>query len=318
MASLDEVIALARSIGGVQIPAVPTHENMAIAINAALNGIGEPAAIVIDDEKKEEKTSPPLLVLTYNIAGRVQTNEVAGSERRTVRKLQKRYSGGWVHPGRLSRGTANAIDNVDALSTALNTPVGIMGLQEIMAGYLFTGLMGRIRKKFGNGSKLRTYVNGSVVLVTDESIVGPGEELTDVGNRTYGRKSRRLQVVYFPKIETVVVNTHVQHDVDIARAIRKSVESAPRSPSGPVARVIVVGDMNDAYKSPLKQVNLYGHIVVNQTVDIRSCCDDSDYSYVGDYVMSSGPPSILNGLGTDVVEQDLASDHQLVFTLLEN
>ena len=101
---------------------------------------------------------------------------------------------------------------------------------------------------------------------------------------------------------------HFSERVEAIEALDPQLKKACRVP----ARVMVAMDAND-HQSTMKrrEIRLFDHRLRLPTQDtLRTCCEDSEYAYEGDYIYDSQHSSIWRGI-PDQLEgaTQLYSDH---------
>ncbi len=215
-----------------------------------------------------------LKILTFNLAYNMQYNEVQGSEKRMVEIAQKAYSKhkGWSSSKKnVSQSTLNVREFLENLNADL------IGLQEVVSKY--TSELFPSQYKFLNNS--RAYI------LYKEEIFGEGYALSEDQLFISEEKGRSLLVVYFPKVGLLVINLHAPHNVDLKTEITNTFSKVIIPDYVKLNRIILMGDFNDAYFSPLKSIKLLNFKLYQPGLSPHTCCTDTDYQFTGDYIFDS-------------------------------
>ncbi len=250
---------------------------------------------------QSDSSESKLRLITFNLGGRVQTNQVKGSEAPLVKLCQKKYSAtkGWAYPMNpkgftLSQCTLNATIWMNKQGADL------IGLQEVSSQYLPLMMEHFPRSYQSIGYATVSFIynqeklgRGQMLAPTDLSITQPG---------------RYMLAVWFPKVKLLAINLHAPHQVDLKKEIQKTFKYVKTKSIIP-SRIIVTGDFNDAYHPPLQNMTLMGKPVKQHSSPTKSCCTDSNYQYYGDYIFDSDYSSPgFYGISSDA-RQKLMSDH---------
>ena len=250
-----------------------------------------------DDEEEDEDEDGDLLlrVVTYNLGLNIQRNRVKCSDGIITKKCRKRYpSTKGVDDTGMSLCTLNALRMLDV------SVVDIVGFQELdnaeavvkrMPGY-------SIISNGTCGVMYRKYLDAEFIKI-----------------KTKTKKIRSICAAYFPSLELLFLSVWLNHD----NGKLQSLESIPLKKSlegRKVSRIIWTMDSNDYSGNELRNVSLRQNVVPNRTGqrlcdDLKSCCEDSDYTYVGDYIFDTHPELAVS---CGMMPQDglLMSDHRAV------
>ena len=253
--------------------------------------------------KSNSSDSPgsKLRIITFNLGGRVQTNQVQGSEAPLVKLCQKKYSvtKGWAYP-RNPKGFTLSQCTLNATIWMNKQGADLIGLQEVSSQYLplMMEYFPRSHQSIGYATVYFIYNQdklgrGQMLAPTDLAITQPG---------------RYLLTVWFPKVKLLAINLHAPHKVDLKKEIQKTFKWVKTKSIVP-RRIIVTGDFNDAYYPLLQNLTLLGKVVKQHSSPTKSCCTDSNYQYYGDYIFDSDYSSPgFYGISSDA-RQKLMSDH---------
>ncbi len=241
-----------------------------------------------------------LAVISFNLGYNVIRDKLQGSERKLVKKCQNNYG----QTGFFSRCSKNAIDYIAKLEKEPDVIYDLFLLQEISYSSIkkvtshFAQAIENTDKKAKFYHHFSLYFgNWAVVLMYNQTIFGNGVNLLDEDGKYFilieQNDARAFQCVWFEKVGLVVINLHAPHDIDLVTAIEeKGKEIEIIHPYVKPKRVIMGGDFNDFNGTISKQsVLMFGHELKLISKPPKSCCEDSSYKYVGDYIFDSKEPS---------------------------
>jgi hypothetical protein len=245
-------------------------------------------------------TALKLTILTFNLAKYVQLNEIKGSESIMVEKCQLAYprNNGLSEDGQLSQCTLNASKLIGFLRCDL------MGFQECVEPS-FSRMLQRIKQESGRnytsiGTAGKARKPGSissdhpgcdsVQIIYDQDKLGNGIMLSKPGLHIL-EPTRLMMVVWFPHTKILAINLHAPHDFDSEKEITNTFNSVDIPSSIMPRRIIMTGDFNDSYRSPLEEITFLGmklkqHNTPNNKPP-NTCCTDSNYQWAGDYIFDS-------------------------------
>lgn len=231
-------------------------------------------------------TALKLTILTFNLAKYVQLNEIKGSESIMVEKCQLAYprNNGLSEDGQLSQCTLNAGNLIGFLQCDL------MGFQECVEPS-FSRMLQRIKLESKPYSKNYQVIgHDSVQIVYDQDKLGTGIMLSKPGLHIL-EPTRSMIVVWFPHTKILAINLHAPHDFDSEKEITNTFHSVDIPSSIVPRRIIMTGDFNDSYRSPLEEITFLGmklkqHNTLNNKPP-NTCCTDSNYQWAGDYIFDS-------------------------------
>lgn len=217
-----------------------------------------------------------LKIVTFNIGENIQKNKILGSESAFVSKCQANYPkySGWSEYV-LSQCTSNA-----AIWLAKQKP-DLIGLQEVVQTYLYEML------DVINNDTEKTYESigsGPVRFIYNVETLGTGYLLSPPKLYMIEPK-RELIVVWFSKVQILAINLHAPHQVNLKEEILNTLNKVQIYVNP--KRIIIVGDFNDGYYESLTQINFKGKILRQHGNPPKSCCADSNYSTIGDYIFDS-------------------------------
>lgn len=258
-------------------------------------------------------------VLSFNLGYQVMNNTISGSEAALVKQCQIKYDGGWSNIG-LSKCTQNAAD--------LIKDYNLFGLQEVH--YTYVKLLEDYLRKQNTNFK---FVNSRTGLVVgyDSSIYGNAILITP-DDYVFGENKndlRGMMAVYFPSNKTLIINLHAPHYIDLVEQLNMNFEYIgqlfyKRYPYDD-PRILVTGDFND-YNGSLIEPSLKGKLkmlgkslklhVKGKSDTPKSCCMDSNYKFVGDYIFDSDQNLSYFGFPLGYLRHEpFMSDHDPVVLL---
>ena len=239
------------------------------------------------------------IIITFNLAYHTQKNKLyGGSEDILTTMCQTSYpkTTGWSDTQGLSQCTLNA-----SLLLAEQRPL-IVGIQEGVNSVtpLIVDVM---NKQVGENKYAYTNLN-TCYFIYDISIGKPSYlNLTTVADAN-NKNEREMLVVYFPNIKLLAINLHAPHGANLKSEIELKINqlNLNLNPN----RIIVTGDFNDG-KGSLKELQILGQTLKQHGRPFKTCCTDSDYQYVGDYIFDSDYNK--SGIYQIVKSDKLMSDH---------
>ena len=245
-----------------------------------------------------------LNVITFNLGFSIQRNDSRKkcSEQPMVLRCQKTYGSGPLQHG-LAPCTRNAADGM--LSFFQPRQPDLIGLQESDAQST-TNLVRYLQKFASQPVEFRRIGREVCSIIYNRLTMGPGHPffLTAPGLR--GGCG-----VYFPKRNLIFHSLWLDHGTDLHQLLRQF-----KLPHGVTAgfRVVVALDSNDdqTWFGRGSGLQIYGVTVQHPgSAPDRTCCEDSGYTYPGDYILDSQPWRTLEyGVPSSLDPQtQLMSDH---------
>ena len=224
-----------------------------------------------------------LRILTFNIATHVQLNQVKGSESPMVSLCQIKYSStqGLSSDGKLSQCTLNATEFI------ISQKCDLIGLQECVEPS-FTRMLTTICQSNPSHSCIGY---NSVQLIYNKDKFGEGIMLNEPGLHIL-EPSRLMIIIWFPLVKLLVVNLHAPHDFDSQKEITNTFNMGIYDKYNiKPDRIIMMGDFNDSYRESLTEITLQNKLLKQHPTvtnkPIQTCCTDSNYSWIGDYIFDS-------------------------------
>lgn len=219
-------------------------------------------------------SSPLVVVASFNVAGNVQRLVPSGSESVTVhRMLGAKAPRHGEYAARFMR----------------NLGVDLLGVQEMRYNNAerFARFMGSNYKIHCQNWNHRTGFNGSACIWNSNTM--PSVKPLTLGN-THSQ-IRSASAIYIPSRELVFVCIWLGHNGKKKEAF-ESLDLQTALGGQPVRRVILTTDSNDYDGSHLhgKPFRLLGFDMREpHGNNLRSCCEDQHFTYVGDYIFDSHP-----------------------------
>lgn len=256
-------------------------------------------------------------VACLNLGYSVMSNVVSGSEAPFVNTCQVSYpkNKGWSNSEQkismCSFNAAQFLSNYD-----------LFGTQEVNSKYKdkFFDVVKSINmtKRF---EFISSIYHGNTYIVTgyDRDKLGKAISLTDNMKLSSSSDDRAIQIIWFEKHKLLFINLHAPHNIHLKSTIEKVCRTI-QTPKQ-INKIIMVGDFNDASGQLLKSsINIFG---TNIKIPIyshvpKTCCADSNYNYVGDYILTSDYSNKDIYFGTPVNydrNTNLYSDHDPVVLL---
>ena len=273
-------------------------------------------------------TTNTLKVASLNLGYNVMSNIVYGSESPFVQLSQK------AHPK--FRGWADASRQISAAtlnSAMFLSDYDVFGLQEVNLefGKTFESKLAQIGTSKGKNYQFVTgfyFGTFGITIGYDENKLGPGFQITPDVFQFGSHDPRALQAVYFPEVQLFFMNVHAPHNIDLPAELMKTFKKVETLfydyfGDSQVKRVIMTGDFNDDNGSLInKTLKIFGlDIKIPGSKVPKTCCTDSGYQYVGDYILDS-KSTVQFGLPMNYDRKiHLYSDHDpvvLIDTSFEN
>lgn len=235
------------------------------------------------DTEIEHNISPDKLrIITFNIAYGVQYNKVQGSEKLLVELCQSVYNSddpktkGLSHIKGLSQCTLNAAEWLAAQNADL------IGLQEVAHPQYVQKMLTVFPPGYESIGQQTTY------FIYNKNKLGTGQILSPDNLAIY-QKGRPMVIVWFSKVKLLAINLHAAHRIKLKQVIEQTFNTVNIPPTIKPDRIILTGDFNDTYNSPLTELKLMGKILKQHGPPPKSCCIDIDtkYQYYGDYIFDS-------------------------------
>ena len=254
-------------------------------------------------------------IACLNLGSSIMSNIVSGSEARFVKKCHIKYpeNEGWYDSNKqISMCTFNAIQFLSNYD--------LFGVQEVNDKYknIFIDSLRLLNKDFEFLSS-SYHCNTSIITGYDKNILGNGIQLTKNLKLSSESDDRTIQIIWFKKHSLLFINLHAPHNINLKKEIERVCNNIKLSikPS----TIIMVGDFNDEKGEILNEyINIFGmelRIPLNSEIP-TTCCNDVDYQYVGDYILTTDYDyeNIYFGLPLDYNREiNLYSDHDPVVLL---
>ena len=249
-----------------------------------------------------------LKLASLNVGYNVMANTLTGSEAPQVAICQQAYqqNEGWHNS---KRNLASCSYN----SAIFLSDYKLFGLQEVNRSLqkpFQDAIIHAGQQKGRDYQFISSYYFGEfgIVIGYDRNEMGPGIQITP-NNYVFGdpgdKDIRGIQAVFFPVRNLLAINVHAPHYIDLVYHLNANFayigkllmqSEAGKSANLKETRVIVTGDFND-FKGLLIEPTIEGkltilgkvlmmHIKAIEDVPI-SCCTDTNYKYVGDYIFDS-------------------------------
>lgn len=256
-------------------------------------------------------------IACLNLGHSIMSNIISGSEAMTVQKCQTNYpeNDGWYDSNKkISMCTFNAVQFLSNYD--------LFGVQEVNDKYqkVFIDTI-KLSNKKRNFEFLSSCYHDNTNIITgyDKNILGCGIKLANDLKLSSENDDRAIQLIWFKKHSLLFINLHAPHNINLKEKIEKICNNIKLlvRPS----KIIMVGDFNDCKGKILNvSINIFGmelKIPLNSVVP-TTCCSDTNYDYVGDYILTTDyyERNIYFGLPLDYNrETNLYSDHDPVVLL---
>lgn len=249
-----------------------------------------------------------LSIVSLNLGYNVMSNIITGSEGPAVKICQDMYpkNKGLASDRRMAQCTANAADFLLSYD--------LFGLQEVNGKHQpeFEKYIREQGFKFGKDYHFITghyFGNWGVTIGYDKNIMGEANRITPDGYLigVNPNDMRGIQAVYFRKYKLLFVNVHAPHEIDLVTILNKMLHDISirfQKLGGnlkDIMRVIMTGDFNDDRRllvgASLKFDKLSVRIPGDPGKIPKTCCTDTGYKFIGDYILDSKVNSIASGNG---------------------
>ena len=268
----------------------------------------------VKTKKVNISISKPNIIVSYNLSWATQKDSINGSEIKHVKDCIEKYGKKAVPYKKLSGCTNNLINKLLLFNKTnpLNN-IDIICFQE--------GTIENIKLMFNKINKSKKY-DYHVSQISEINI------LWSIFKKEYGKPieifkgdfknhlGRPIQILYFKNINTLLINAHFPHDVNINELVKLNIYPYVKKYLNN-SRIIFCGDFNDSEKQllkknaiVLKQLNLR----TPKAIDIKSCCYDDDFSQIGDYIFDTNKINYF-GILPNFDKVKLASDHKPVILI---
>lgn len=252
-------------------------------INIENENLSESENVIIPEPLLLSKSTPSIKkpkisVASMNMASKVLSNVVGGTEAKFVAACKAKYPkyDGWHSPEKLisecSYNSARIISNYD-----------IFGLQEVPSSTrkgLFKTLI-----RMNHSKNLKFFTSSTLTTGYDENVMGKGIPLT----RNMKMGSRVIQAIWFPERNIIFINLHAEHHVDLVKLIEYTTSQIKLPRMNENFRVLMTGDFNDRRGQLIKEtVEVFGKKlrIPSGNKAPKTCCYRS-FGSVGDYVLDS-------------------------------
>ena len=260
---------------------------------------------------REKQTSyKPLSIISYNLAFGVQKNKLyETSERVMVKRCKdtyKKYDVWYDSDAKLSQCTHNAGVAMVQRFFPKELTVDVVGIQEASAKFMVP-LVQLMQSKI-NSKRAQFVIVGKKTCCTIYNRITMGNaESFELKSQVEGLRCG--QAIFFPKSELLFLNLWFDHDKNIKKIIENLIFQKDFKPT----RIIVTMDSND-YTGKYKDIviEILGLTLMHPGKPEQTCCDDSGYTYFGDYILDSDQDNRMNYYGVPLNldgPSQLMSDH---------
>ena len=268
--------------------------------------------------KKKSLILEPNIVISYNLSWRTQKDNIGGSEKEHVEACIKKYGKKAVPYKKLSGCTERLAKGLYMFNKRNSRNMfDILCIQEGTKEYtelLFKTINKYSRDKYGfHISKIS---NKCILAVMYKRLFGKPVEIYKGIFKNH--KGRPIQILYFKKINLILINAHFPHDIKIKSLIEDNILSHISKYINN-SRIIFCGDFND-YHSQLVKGNSAElklkelKIKIKNVKKVKSCCYDTDFDSNCDYIFDSKKTRFF-GIIPEFNEIELASDHKPVMSI---
>lgn len=217
-----------------------------------------------------------------NLGYSVMSNKISGSEGSFVKKCQLLYNNGWCDINQnFSKCTLNAVEFLSEYD--------IFSVQEVNNKYknVFINKIRLFNPNFHFLSSIY-HNDASIMIGYDYKKFGHGIKLTNNMKLCSSDDERAIQIIWFNKHSLLFINLHAPHNIDLKSSIELVCNSIELDVNP--EKIIMMGDFNDELGELLyKSINIFGMELrlPNNSYIPKTCCEDVEYEYPGDYIFVS-------------------------------
>jgi hypothetical protein len=253
----------------------------------------------------------PNIIISYNLSWATQKDVITGSEIEHVKACRKKYGKKAVPYKKLSGCSQSLCDQLILFNK--NNPLNLFDILCIQEGTIeYTELMFNTINKTNKYDYHLSKINSvSILGVMYKRIFGKPIEIF---KGSFESKERPIQILYFKMINTVVINAHFPHNVDINKLVKDKIIPHIKKYIDK-SRIIFCGDFNDANSQLIKGKNAelkHLKLKIKNAVEVKSCCFNNNFDNIGDYIFDSKKTSYF---GLFPNRKPLASDHKPVISI---
>lgn len=270
------------------------------------------------ENKKNKKVLEPNIVISYNLSWRTQEDDIGGSEMKHVQDCINKYGKRAIPYKKLSGCTQRLAKGLYMFNK--RNPHNMFDVLCIQEGTKeYTELLFSIINKHSHNKynyHISKISNKYILGIMYRKIFGKPKEIYKGHFKDY--KGRVIQILYFKKINLVIINAHFPHNVRIKSLVKNDI--LPHiSKYIDNSRIIFCGDFND-YHSQLIKGNSAELKLKNLTMKIKnvkkvkSCCYDTIFDSNCDYIFDS-KKSRFFGVVPEFNDIELASDHKPILSI---
>jgi hypothetical protein len=240
-------------------------------------------------------------IISFNSGHNIQTNRVHGSEAEMVQLCQNTYperNGLFMGKNKKMENMSQCSYNAAQFLGDNIIPGTLIGLQEYVISdkwNFFEAIKDNSQIKdlkiIYSSNTYSTHDIVKIALVYDYSSFGHAEVILDtkISDPHPHKFGRPLLAVYFERIKLLVFNVHMPHfaqKIEIADEFYKAIKPIEHFlQNKSIERIVVMGDFNDYMNTIdsllIKKMRLY------KNLDVKTCCFDTDFNHVGDYIFDS-------------------------------
>lgn len=271
-----------------------------------------------------KKPTQHLAVATFNLAFGVQKNEIyKTSEMVMVERCNARYkeTSGWSEEWNLSECTRNAADGLLNGFFPREINVDVIGIQEAHTPSMPNFLRYLQSNSDENKTRFVLVGKGACSIIYNEVTMGRGRSF-DVYLKHGYKGLRDGKGVYFSESGLLFLNFWFDHRINIKRILEEGLDMDDLRYIKQIRntrRVIMTMDSNDHEGSYRDSEIHFQGFVLKSSNSMKTCCEDSDYEFYGDYIFDSEPGNaIFQEIPENVTgETQYMSDHLPVILLTE-
>ena len=260
----------------------------------------------------------PNIIISYNLSWRTQKDDIGGSEKKHVQDCINKYGQRAIPYKKLSGCTQKLAEGLYIFNK--KNPQRIFDLLCIQEGTKeYTKLLFNVINRHSHNKynyHISKISNKYILGIMYRKIFGKPKEIYKGHFKDY--KGRVIQILYFKKINLVIINAHFPHDVKIKTLVKNNI--LPHiSKYIDNSRIIFCGDFNDHHSqlikgnsAELKLKNLT--MKIKNIKRVKSCCYNSDFNSNSDYIFDSKKSEFF-GIVPEFNNIKLASDHKPVILI---
>jgi hypothetical protein len=267
----------------------------------------------VTDYKNKVTDNKPNIIISYNLSWATQKDVITGSEIKHVKACRKKYGKKAVPYKKLSGCSQSLCDQLILFNK--NNPLNLFDILCIQEGTKeYTELMFNTINKTNKYDYHLSKINSvSILGVMYKRIFGKPIEIF---KGLLESKDRPIHILYFKVINTLVINAHFPHNVDINNLVKDKIIPHIKKYIGK-SRIIFCGDFNDADSQLIKGKNAelkHLKLKIKNAVVVKSCCFNDNFDNIGDYIFDSKKTSYFGLLPNC---KSLGSDHKPVISINE-